>query len=161
MKSGQLPGRGGEVARSLGIRTSTLATVGATSSAIALNGMIAVQALGFVGRISVLAVVFVSVAACSAAVTVDVLGRSAKAVSDLRSIGASQWSVSSALFWSMFAYGALGSVIGGVAGASIGGALMSTAFGAGAAEMVVVVLLACVSAVAAGAYAGGKYKWHS
>lgn len=161
MKAGQLSWGGGQVARSLGVRGSTLATVGAMSSAIALNGMIAVQALGVLGRISVLVVVFASVAACSAAITVDVLERSAKAVSDLRSIGASQWSISSALFWAMFAYGAVGSVVGGVAGASIGSALTSSGFGAGAAEMVVVVLGACVSAVAAGAYAGGRFKWRS
>ena len=153
--------RGGPVARSLRITGSTHALAAAFSAAIALNGMIAAAALGALGQAAVVAVVFASVAACSAAVSVDVLNRSAKAVADLRSIGASRGSISSALFGSMVAYGATGAALGGAAGAAIGGALLGGAFGAQAMLEVLAVVAASSCAVATGAYAGGRAAWRS
>ncbi|MDG7010874.1 MAG: hypothetical protein JRN57_02015 [Nitrososphaerota archaeon] len=161
MKAGALLERGGPVARSLRISGSTHVMAAAISAAVSLNGTIALQTLGVLGQAAVVAVVFLSVAACTAAISVDILGRSTKAVSDLRSIGASRWSISSALFGSMLVYGAAGSFLGGVVGATAGSALFGGALGAQTLAEVLAVLAASVGAVAAGAYAGGRITWRS
>lgn len=159
MKAEAMLQRGGPVARSLRITGSTHAMVVAFSAAISLNGMVAAQATGLLGEAAALAVIFASVAACSAAVSIDVLNRSSKTVADLRSIGASRWSISSALFGSMFAFGAVGSALGGLAGGAIGSAIAGTGFGTSALMEAVAVVAVSASAVAAGSYVGGRATW--
>ena len=161
MKAEALMPRGSPVARSLRITGSTHAIAAAFSAAISLNGIIAAQALGPIGKAAVVAVIFVSVAACAAAVSVDVLSRSAKAVSDLRSVGASRRSISSALFGALFAYGAAGSALGGLVGAVLGSALAGGAFGVQSIVLVVAAVAASAGAVAAGAFLGGRSTWRS
>lgn len=154
-------GRGGPVARSLRITGSTHLMAGAVSGAVALNGMAAAQELGASGQIAVLVVVFASLAACSAAMAVDVLKRSSKTVGDLRSIGASRWSISSALFGSLFLYGAIGSALGAVAGAGLGTLLSGAGFGLGTVAELFAMIVASAGAFAAGSYAGGRATWPS
>jgi hypothetical protein len=153
--------RGGAVARSLRITGATHLMVAAISGAMALNGMLAALALGFVGEVVVIFVVFVSLAGCSAAISVDVLNRSGKAVADLRSIGASRGNISMAIFGSNLIYGALGAVLGGAIGAGMGFSLMGGAFGTQAVVDLFAVVVASAAALAAGSYAGGRMTWRS
>ena len=161
MKAGSLMQRGGPIARSLKITGSTHLMVATFSAAVALNGAAAAQALGAGGLAAVTAVVFASLAACSAAISVDILRRSGKTVSDLRSIGASSSSISSAIFGSVLVYGAAGSALGAVVGALLGslfagpGLALSTAYG------VLAVVVASSAALAIGTYAGGRATWRS
>jgi hypothetical protein len=153
--------RGGAVARSLKITGSTHAMVAAISGAMALNGMLAALALGFIGEVVVIGVVFVSLAGCSAAISVDVLNRSGKAVADLRSIGASRGNISMAIFGSILFYGALGAVIGGAAGAGIGFSLLGGASGSQTLIGLFAVVATSAVALAVGSYAGGRLTWRS
>ncbi len=161
MRAGTLTQRGGPVARSLRITGSTHLMVAMLSAAVALNGAAAAQALGFTGFVVATAVVFASLAACSAAISVDILRRSGKTVSDLRSIGATSSSISSAIFGSVLAYGALGSAVGGVAGGALGSALVGPGPALSAVYGVVTVVLASSAALAVGTYAGGRATWRS
>jgi hypothetical protein len=153
--------RGGPVARSLRITGSTHMMAGAISAAVALNGMAASSELGSMGQVVVLVVLFISLAACSAAISIDILNRSSKVVGDLRSIGASRWSVSSALFGSLLLYGAVGSTFGALVGAGLGAALSGSGLGLGTAVEVFAVLVASVGALAAGSFAGERATWPS
>jgi hypothetical protein len=157
MKAGPVLRTGGPVARSLGVGGPTRAAVLAFSAAISLNGALAAEGAGPAGQAAAVAAVFASVAVCSAAVSLDVLKRSARAVADLRSLGATRRAIASALFWSVFVYGAAGSVAGGAAGALAGSALD----GGGRALVALAVVLASAGGAALGSYAGGRGAWRS
>ena len=148
--------RGGPVARALRITGPTRGLAVALPAAVSLNGAIAAQAVGLLGQAMVLAVIFASVAVCFAAISADVLSRSAKAVSDLRSIGASRGSISSALFGSMLTYGAAGAAAGSLVGTIVGSVLVGPGPGTGTLVDVVFAVAATAGAVAAGSFAGGR-----
>ncbi|MDG7007175.1 MAG: hypothetical protein JRN06_02890 [Nitrososphaerota archaeon] len=149
------------VARSLKISAATHLVVASVAVGVAVNAAVAMQFLGVTGQAVLLAIVFASLAAGGAAVSVDVYSRSAQVVSNLRSIGASSGSVSSAVVLSLIGYGAGGSALGGVLGTTLGAALG----GAGIlgetllVHMVAVVFAACTG-LSAGIFFGARASWH-
>ncbi|MCL5672351.1 MAG: hypothetical protein JRN56_07425 [Nitrososphaerota archaeon] len=161
MRAGTLTQRGGPIARSLRITGSTHLMVATFSAAVALNGAAAAQALGVAGLVVAVAVVFASLAVCSAAISIDILRRSGKTVSDLRSIGATSSSISSAIFGSVLAYGALGSAVGAVVGAALGSVLAGPGLALSTVYGVVAVVVASSAALAIGTYTGGRATWRS
>lgn len=153
---------GGMVARSLKVTSSTHIVVTAVSAGVALNGMVAIQALGMTAQIVLIAVVFASLAAGSWAISMDVFTRSSQAVASLRSIGASRGTISTAVISSVLVYGAGGSALGAAIGAALGAALVNP--GAALASViteVVAVVVASSAGIAAGVYAGGRAAWRS
>ena len=149
------------VARSLKISGPTHLVVASVSAGVAVNAALAMQFLGLGGDAAILVTAFLSLAAAAAAVSMDVYSRSAQVVSNLRSIGASRNSVSSAVVLSLIGYGGAGSVLGGVLGTALGASLE----GAGAAggtmviQLVAVVLAAC-GGMSAGVFYGARASWH-
>jgi hypothetical protein len=158
MKSGPLAG--GPVARSLRITGATNIMVGSLAAAVALNGMIGIEVLRIGGQAVLLAVIFASLVFASSAVCIDILGRSGQAMSNLRSIGATRSNVSSALLMSIIMYGGIGSVIGALAGAGVGPALVGVSFGPGVFAEAAEVVVASAAALGAGVYLGGRYAWN-
>ena len=149
------------MSKSLRITGSTRLMVSAFSAAVALNGMVAIRALGPVGQGVLFAVIFVSLSAGAAAVSVDIFNRSSQAVSNLRSIGASRWSISSAVVNSVLVYGAVASTVGAALGAALGSVLAGSGLGVLALFEVLAVAVASAAALAAGVYAGGRVTWRS
>ena len=149
------------VARSLKISGPTHLVVASVSAGVAVDAALAMQFLGLGGDAAILVTAFLSLAAAAAAVSMDVYSRSAQVVSNLRSIGASRNSVSSAVVLSLIGYGGAGSVLGGVVGTALGASLE----GAGAAggtmviQLVAVVLAAC-GGMSAGVFYGARASWH-
>ena len=157
MKSAKFVGN--PVARSLKLSGSTHTVVAALSAAVALNGLVGMQALHAVGQAVLVGVIFASLAAGSAAICVDILGRSTQAIASLRSIGASRGSISSALIGPVLVYGAAGSAAGAIVGAALGATLVGAPLGAGLYVDVPVVIVASAAAMVAGVYAGGRVTW--
>lgn len=149
------------VVRSLGISTATHLVITATAAGIAVNAAVAMQFLSLAGQIVLLSIVFASLAAASSAISVDVYSRSSRVVANLRSIGASKNSVSSAVVVSMIGYGAGGAALGGVLGAALGAALGGANLGgAFLAQLVSVVTAACLG-LSAGVFFGARTSWRS
>ncbi len=149
------------VVRSLKISTATHLVVASVAAGVAVNAAVAMQFLGVTGQAVLLAIVFLSLAAGASAISIDVYSRSAQVVSNLRSIGASSSSVSSAVVLSMVVYGAGGAALGGVLGSTLGAALG----GAGilgvslVIHMIAVVFAACAG-LSAGIFFGARSSWH-
>ncbi|MDE1854162.1 MAG: hypothetical protein KGI38_10535 [Thaumarchaeota archaeon] len=153
---------GSMVTRSLKITGPTRMIVAAVSAAVALDGMVAILALGPVGQAVLFAVLFASLAAGSWAVSVDVLKRSSQAVDNLRSIGASSGAISSAVAGSLIVYGAGGSALGAVVGAGLGLALLGSGTAVASALLeAFAVVVASSAAITVGVYGGGRAVWHS
>lgn len=148
------------VARSLKITRATHLVVASVAAAVTINAAVAVRLVGLPGQAVLLAVVFATLAVGSSAVSMDVYSRSSQAVSNLRSIGATRNTVSSAVAYSMMAYGAGGAALGGVVGVAIGGVLggAGTSGGTVLVQMVAVIFVACAGLVA-GAFAGARQAW--
>ena len=148
------------VARSLKISLATHLVVASMAAGITVNAAVAMQLLGARGQAVLLGVVFVTLAAGALAVSTDVYSRSRQVVSNLRSIGASRTSVSSALAYSMLGYGAAGAALGGALGIILGAALRGAGAVGGAAlvQLVAVVFAGCAG-LAAGAFAGARRAW--
>ena len=150
------------VARSLHISRSTHLVVASVAGGIAINAALAMQFLGLAGQAALLAVVFGSLAAGAWAISMDVYSRSGQVVSNLRSIGASRNSVSSAVVLSTLGYGAGGAAFGAMAGAALGAALG----GAGAlggvffVQLAAVIFAACAG-LSAGVFFGARASWRS
>ncbi len=156
MRSGEM------VARSLKITRATHTLVAAVTAAVALNTMVAIQSLGVAGQAVLLAIVFLSLGLGSYAVSTDVYSRSGQAIANLRSIGASRGSISSALALAIVGYGVVGAALGAVVGALLSLALGSG--GAGGVSMLIQsagVIAAASAATAAGFYAGVRSSWRS
>ena len=127
-----------------------------------MNAAIAMQFLGMWGQLVLLTIVFVSLAAGASALSVDVYSRSSQVVSNLRSIGASRTSVSSALAVSMLGSGAGGAAIGGVAGVLLGAALAGAGMVGGTLLVqLVAVVFAASAGIAVGTFSGGRASWRS
>ena len=150
------------VVRSLNISRATHLVVASTAGGVAMNAGVALQFGGVGGQALLLAVVFATVALASSAVATDVYSRSGQVVSNLRSIGASRTSVSSAVALSMLGYGAGGSALGGALGTLLGASLAGAGLQGYAllVELVAVVFSACAG-VAAGVYLGARKGWRS
>lgn len=150
------------VARSLKISRTTHIVVASLSLGVALNAAVAMQYLGITGQAVLLAIVFASLVAGSSAVSMDVYSRSSQVVSNLRSIGASKNSVSSAVVFSMIGYGAGGAAIGGVLGVPIGAVLGGgTVVGTTILIQVIAVVVAASSGMSAGIFFGARAGWRS
>jgi len=149
------------LARSLKVSRSTHLVVATLAVAVAANAAAAIQLTGQVGQIALLALIFVTLAAGTSAISSDIYSRSSQTISNLRSIGASSRSLSSAVFFSVIWYGVAGSAIGAGVGATLGFALGSQGGVVSALVAVLGVILASSAAAAAGVYVGGRNAWHS
>jgi uncharacterized membrane protein YgaE (UPF0421/DUF939 family) len=149
------------LARSLKVSKSTRLVVATVAAAVAANAAVAMQFTSFTAQIAMLVLIFVSLAAGTSAISSDIYSRSSQTISNLRSIGASSRSLSSAVFFSVIGYGVAGSALG----AGIGAALGLSLGGQGGAVSVLVAVLAVVlassAAAAAGVYAGGRGTWRN
>jgi hypothetical protein len=150
------------IARSLKITRTTHSLVAAITAAVALNSMVAIQYLGLSGQAALLVVVFVSLGVGSLAVSTDIYSRSSQTLTNLRSIGATTGSISSALALAIVGYGIAGAVIGAGSGGALGFALGSS--GAGSMSLLtdaIAVIAASSGAIAAGFYVGARATWSS
>ena len=149
------------VARSLKISGTTQMVVGSVSAVVAVNAAVSIQFLGVGGQAAILAIAFLSLAAASAAVSMDVYSRSAQVVSNLRSIGASRNSVSSAVVLSLIGYGGGGAVLGGAMGTALGAVLAAGTQETALAVQLAAVVLATCGGTAAGVFYGARASWRS
>jgi predicted lysophospholipase L1 biosynthesis ABC-type transport system permease subunit len=149
------------LARGLKITRSTHLLIAAVATAVAANATVAVQFTGLAGLIVLLALIFGSLAVGTSAISADIYSRSSQTVSNLRSIGASSKSISSAVLVPVLAFGIAGSALGAVVGAALG----ITLGGSSAMLTVLVDIFAVIgtasAASAAGVYAGGRAAWRS
>jgi len=149
------------LARSLKVSKSTHLVVATLAAAVAANAAAAIQLIGLAGQIALLSLIFVTLALGTSAISSDIYARSSQTIANLRSIGASSRSLSSAVFFSVIGYGAAGSALGAGVGAALGIALG----GQGGAVTVLIavlgVILASSAAAAAGVYAGVRRTWRS
>ena len=149
------------VARSLKISTATHLVVASVSAGVAVNAAIAMQFMGLGGQVVLLAVVFASLAAGSAAISLDVYSRSSQVVANLRSIGASRTSVSSAVVFSVLGYGAGGAALGGIIGDLLGTALGAGTLGGAFLVQLFVVIVTASAGMSTGVFIGARSAWHS
>ena len=149
------------LARSLNVTKSTRQVIATVAAAVAANAAAAIQLTGLIGQISLLVLIFVTLSAGTSAISSDIYARSGQTIANLRSIGASRRSLSSAVFFSVIGYGVAGSALG----AGIGAALGIAMGGQGGAVTIMVtvlgVILASSAAAAAGVYAGVRRTWRS
>ena len=148
------------VARSLKISGTTQMVMASMSAGIAANGAVAIQFLGIGGQAAILAMAFLSLAAAASAVSMDVYSRSEQVVSNLRSIGASRNSVSSAVVVSLIGYGGGGAVLGGAVGTAIGAGLSAGTVGGELILQLLAVVLATCGGMTAGIFYGARSAWH-
>jgi len=149
------------LARGLKITRSTHLLVAAVATAVAANAMVAVQFTGLTGEIVLLALIFGSLAIGTSAISADIYARSSQTVSNLRSIGASSRSISSAVLIPVLVFGIAGSALGAVLGAGLGMTLGGPGGPVTVLSEVFAVVLTSSAAAAAGVYAGGRAAWRS
>jgi len=149
------------LARSLKVSKSTHLVVATVAAAVAANAAAAIQMTGTVGQAILLALIFVTLAAGTSAISSDIYARSSQTIANLRSIGASSRSLSSAVFLSVIGYGVAGSALGAGVGSALGFALGGQGGVASLLVAVLGVILASSAAAAAGVYAGGRRTWRS
>jgi len=147
------------LSRSLNVSRSTHLVVASLAAAISANAAAAIQLIGLTGQIALLVVIFVTIAAGTSAISSDIFARSSQTISNLRSIGASRGSLSSAVFFSVIGYGVAGSALGAGVGAALGVALGGQGGAFSILFAVFGVILASSAAAAAGVYAGGRGTW--
>jgi len=149
------------LARSLKVSKSTHLLVASVAAAVAANAAAAILMTGTVGQIALLALIFVTLAAGTTAISSDIYVRSSQTIANLRSIGASSRSLSSAVFFSVIGYGIAGSALGAGLGAALGVTLGGQGGVVSLSIAVLGVILASSAAAAAGVYAGGRRTWSS
>ena len=149
------------LARSLKVSKSTHVVVASVAAAVAANAAAAILMTGTVGQIALLALIFVTLAAGTRAISSDIYVRSSQTIANLRSIGASSRSLSSAVFLSVIGYGIAGSALGAGLGAALGVVLGGQGSVVSLSIAVLGVILASSAAAAAGVYAGGRRTWSS
>jgi len=147
------------LARSLKVSKSTHLVVASVAAAVAANATAAILMTGTVGQIVLLALIFVTLAAGTSAISSDIYVRSSQTIANLRSIGASSRSLSSAIFLSVIGYGIAGSALGAGLGAALGVVLGGQGGIVSLSIAVLGVILASSAAAAAGVYAGGRRVW--
>ncbi|MDA4119576.1 MAG: hypothetical protein OK436_03215 [Thaumarchaeota archaeon] len=149
------------LARGLKITRSTHLLVAAVATAVTANAMVAVQFTGLTGEIILLALIFGSLAIGTSAISADIYARSSQTVSNLRSIGASSKSISSAVLIPIIVFGIAGSALGAGVGAGLGITLGGASGPVAILTQVFAVILISSAASAAGVYAGGRAAWRS
>ena len=149
------------LARSLKVSRSTHLVVASVAAAVAANAAAAIQMTGPFGQAVLLALIFVTLAAGTSAISSDIYARSSQTIANLRSLGASRRSLSSAVFFSVISYGVAGSALGAGLGAALGYGLGGQGGAISAVVAVVGVVLASSAAAAAGVYVGGRRSWSS
>ena len=149
------------LARSLKVSKSTHLVVATLAVAVAANAAAAIQLIGLVGQIALLSLIFVTLALGTSAISSDIYARSSQTIANLRSIGASSRSLSSAVFFSVIGYGVAGSTVGAGVGAALGMALGGQGGAAAVLVTVLGVILASSAAAVAGVYAGVRRTWRS
>src|SRR5579863_1136194 len=160
MKSGFTAG-GNVVARSLKITRATHVLVAALMAAVCTNVMVAMQFVGLGGQAALVVLIFATVALATSAVSADLFSRSGQAVANLRSIGASMRSLSTAVLTAVLVWGVIGASVGTGLGLAMGLLLGGTSAGSSIFLDGGVVICASAAAIAAGVYAGAKMSWHS
>jgi hypothetical protein len=155
IQEGQLLARGLKITRSTHLLVATLAT------AVVANATVAVQFTGPIGQVILLALIFGSLAVGTSAISADIYSRSSQTVSNLRSIGASSRSISSAVLLPVLGFGIAGSALGAVAGAALGITLGASGGVLTVLTEVFAVIVTASAASAAGVYAGGRATWRS
>jgi hypothetical protein len=151
---------GDAVARGLKITRTTHMLVLAVVAGVASNATVAMQYSGLAGQIVLAVLIFASLAAGMSAISTDIYSRSSQTISNLRSIGATRGSISSAVTFPVLVYSAIGSVLGAGIGAAIGASFGHPGPGNIAVDVLAVVLTASAASVA-GVYAGGRAAWRS
>jgi len=149
------------MARSLKVSKSTHLVVATVAAAVAANAAAAIQMTGTVGQAVLLALIFVTLAAGTSAISSDIYARSSQTIDNLRSIGASSRSLSSAVFFSVIGYGVAGSALGAGIGSAVGLVLGGQGGVVSLLVAVLGVILASSAAAAVGVYAGGRRTWRS
>ncbi|HEV2138798.1 MAG TPA: hypothetical protein VGR53_08140 [Nitrososphaerales archaeon] len=149
------------LARGLKITRSTHLLVAAVATAVAANATVALQFTGLAGEIVLLALIFGSLAVGTSAISADIYARSSQTVSNLRSIGASSRSISSAVLIPILVFGIAGSALGAGIGAGLGLTLGGPGGPVTILIQVIVVILTSSAASAAGVFAGGRAAWRS
>ncbi|HEY6282353.1 MAG TPA: hypothetical protein VIW22_00330 [Nitrososphaerales archaeon] len=149
------------LARGLKITRSTHLLVAAVATGVAANATVAVQFTGLAGQIVLLALIFGSLAVGTSAISADIFSRSSHTVSNLRSIGASSRSISSAVLVPILGFGIAGSALGAVVGAALGATLGGASGVLTLLTEVFAVIATASAASAAGVYAGGRAAWRS
>lgn len=135
--------------------------VAAVATAVAANATVAVQFTGLGGEIVLLALIFGSLAIGTSAISADIYARSSQTVSNLRSIGASSRSISSAVLLPVLVFGIAGSALGAGVGAGLGLTLGGPGGPVTILTEVLAVILTSSAASAAGVFAGGRAAWRS
>jgi len=148
------------VARSLKVTKSTHLLVASIAAGVAVNASVAMQFTGAVGPFALSALIFASLSIGTWAISSEIFSRSSQTVSNLRSIGATSRSLSSAVLVPILVYGVLGSAVGAGAGAIIGVSLGGP-IGLGVFFETLSVVLSSAAAAAVGVYAGGRRAWLS
>jgi hypothetical protein len=161
MSRGISLGGSAAVARSLKVTRATHGVVAIVNAAVAANAIVAMGPMGLVGQAVLIAIVFASVTATAFAVCTDIFNRSSQTVANLRSIGATTGSLSSALLFSTISYGSAGSALGAAAGAALGAGLGAGLVAVPLLIEVVAVVIASSAATAVGVYAGARMSWRS
>ena len=105
--------------------------------------------------------IFGSLAIGTSAISADIYARSSQTVTNLRSIGASSRSISSAVLIPVLVYGIAGAGVGAGVGAGIGIALGGPGGPVNVFIEVVAVILTSSAASAAGVFVGGRAAWRS
>jgi predicted lysophospholipase L1 biosynthesis ABC-type transport system permease subunit len=149
------------LARGLKITRSTHLVVAAVATAVAANATVAVQFTGLAGQVVLIGLIFGSLAVGTSAISADIYSRSSQTVSNLRSIGASSKSISSAILIPVLSFGIAGSALGAVVGAALGVILGGSSGTPTLIIEVISVIVTASAASAAGVYAGGRAAWRN
>jgi len=149
------------LARSLKVTRSTHLLVASVAAAVASNATLAMQFIGFDGQLVMAGIIFICLALGTSAISSEIFSRSTQTISNLRSIGASSSSLSSAVMMSVLGYGFAGSALGVLVGVALGFALGGTAGANSLLLDVLAVLLASSAASSVGVFMGGRATWRS
>lgn len=148
------------VARSLKVTRSTYLQVAAVAAGVAANASVAMQLTGILGQVALSVFIFASLSVGTWAISTEIFTRASQTVSNLRSIGATGRSLSSAVLLPVLVYGVVGSGVGVGLGLALGVSLGGHG-GFGMLVEALFVVFSCAAATAVGVYAGGRAAWRS
>jgi hypothetical protein len=148
------------VARSLKVTKTTHLLVASIAAGIAANASVAMPFTGAIGPFALSALIFASLSIGAWAISTEIFSRSSQTVSNLRSIGATTKSLSSAVLMPVLLYGIMGSAVGAGVGAAIG-LLLGGPVGIGVFFETLSVVLSSAAGTAVGVYVGGRGVWLS
>lgn len=145
--------------KSLRVTKSTLTLVAFVPAVVAVNGMVLTQLLGPTGLTTGLGMVFACTAIAMFLIIADIMDRSTKAVSAMRSIGASRKTLASAILLGLLGFGVIGACLGSGLGAAIAGTIGRSIPTANIVVSASLVMVVSVVGVASGAYFGLMLAW--